>query len=430
MSAYFLRRDGCEYRINDQESMLSLCRAGLIREEDRLRREGEKRFRVPNSFKELRDSLQVDTWEAWEALGDTDPDALWASLVEWVGGEPPVVQTDASTENSGEASTAQLSQSEDAAPDAITQEEEPVSKQDDELSVESDGAAAAEVQDSPELPELPEQDEDSNVIVFPTPDNAPLRRQRSNLQPKRDFVSPPIPDFPSHPAVRQAPPPRSFRAFPWVFGAVAVLGGITLWVVQSYVTTTANWTSPAPEAQGPTPEQAREEAKVFAPSPAPEALPTVADATPQEEDPANAVFQKKTEVIRANLSRGVREMKGKPDDFKVALLIEMTNMVDDLVDVDATVLAWGGPQNELPKVADIYIEMIDRQDWGQIAAAVLVVGKYLQAYELELTKFEVGLKNPMDPEDIQGWNFSGESVLAVYNNRMSMKDLLLSPSSK
>ena len=420
MSAYFLRRKGCEYRISDEESMLSLCRAGLVREEDRLRRDGEKRFRAPNSFKELRDSLQVDTWEAWEALGDTDPDALWSSLVEWVGGESPGVSTVTPQE-----SDVQEARSEDAGAldDASVNDDtvEELVTTEDEESLDSDAIPPDEV--VPDLPELPEEDEDSNVIVFPTVENLPVRRQHSNLQPKREFVPPPMLDLPSGGSVRQAPPPRSFRAFPWVFGSVAVLGGITLWVLQSYVTTTASWTSPSPAAQGPTPDQALKEAQAFDPTPASGVLAQIEESP--ETDPADAIFYEKTEALRSKLSRGVREIKGKSDDFKVALLIEMTNMVDDLVDVDAPVHAWGGPQNELPKIAEIYIEMIDRQDWGQIAAAVLVVGKYLQAYELELTEFEVGLRNPMNPEDIQGFTFPGESVLAVYNNRMSMKELLL-----
>jgi len=59
----------------------------------------------------------------------------------------------------------------------------------------------------------------------------------------------------------------------------------------------------------------------------------------------------------------------------------------------------------------------------QLGAVVLVVGKYLQAYELELTDFIVGLED--NSGIVQERKLSPKGVRAVFMNRKPMRELLM-----
>jgi hypothetical protein len=396
MPAYHLQKEGCEYQVNDTATLVQLACLGLVLGTDRLRRVGEKRFRAAETFKELKSALKTDTWEAWEILGDTDPAVLWKTSVRWIGGK----QTDDVTSSPGLTDKASL--------------EAPVETP--AKVIESKIAPVVEKPPKKELEPLPKEPDDSNVIVFPTPKPTPLRRVQSSAQPA------PFVDIAHHPAIieaeqrmRSARPPKQFRAFPWVFGGVAIVGGILLWGVTFYVQNTATWTSERPG--GPPPEQVIADAADFEPD---QPVQVVAD----EPSEADALFLKKTEEMRARMSRGVVEMQGRPDDLTNALMIEMSRMRVGLVKVKAPVHAWGGRNNDLPEAAEVHIVLKDQNDLiTQLGAVVLVVGKYLQAYELELTDFIVGLED--ESGIVQEQNLPPKGVRAVYMNRKTMRELLL-----
>jgi hypothetical protein len=270
-----------------------------------------------------------------------------------------------------------------------------------------------------ELEPLPVEPDDSNVIVFPTPKPTPLRRVQSSAQPV------PLVDRSVHPAIieaeqrmRASRPAKQFRAFPWVFGGVAVVGGLVLWGMTFFVENTAKWTSDRPA--GPPPEQVIADAADFEPD---QPGQLVADP-PSKADKADLLFLKKTEELRARMSRGVVEMKGRPDDLTNALMIEMSRMRVGLLKVKAPVHAWGGQNNDLPEAAEVHMVLKDQNDLiTQFGAVVLVVGKYLQAYELELTDFIVGLED--NTGIVQERNLSPKGVRAVFMNRKSMRELLM-----
>jgi hypothetical protein len=271
------------------------------------------------------------------------------------------------------------------------------------------------------LAPLPSEPDDSNVIAFPAPQQQPVRRVHSNAQPA------PVFDRGAHPEIvaaelqmRMARPEKRFRAFPWVFGGIAVVGGFLLWGVTFFVENTAAWTSERPD--GPPPEQVIAQAAEFAPD-APDQV-REERVTPDAPTDADALFHKKTEEMRARMSRGVVEMKGRPDDLTNALMIEMSRMRVGLLKLKAPVHAWAGRNNDLPEAAEVHMVLKNQDDLiSQLGAAVLVVGKYLQAYELELTDFVVGLED--DSGIVQERHLSPKGVVAVYMNRKTMRELLL-----
>ena len=406
MGTYYLRKEGSEYRVSSEEAVVRLVQLGLVVSDDRLRRDGEKRFRKASSFRELKASFEADAWSAWEMLGDVDPETLWAESTEWVGGEPAKTPV-----QSEPVPAAEMSEAVEATPEADPIPE-PVPLTKKEPVVE----ASPEVE-SPAP--LPEEDEDSNVIVFPTPAQGRNRQRTGNaeLRPMASFEPPPMPIGPETTVVRRPSPPRQFRAFPWVFGGIAVIGGLVLVTLNSHIKTTANWTSPGPE--GPPPEQVVAEAQQFSPE-----VEVVADeAAVPELDEVEVLFRAKTKNLRERLSRGVTEMRGQPDDLTNALMIEMSRMRVGLLMLKAPVHAWGGPQNDLPVAADVHIVMNKQDDLiEQLGAAVLVVGKYLQAYEMELQEFIVGIQEPSGI--VQERTISAEGASAVFSNRLSLRDLL------
>ena len=195
-----------------------------------------------------------------------------------------------------------------------------------------------------------------------------------------------------------------------------MVGGLVLWGMTFFVTNTATWTSE--RLEGPPPEQVIADAADFEPD---QPVQEVAADQPSE---ADALFQKKTDEMRARMSRGVVEMKGRPDDLTNALMIEMSRMRVGLLKVKAPVHAWGGRNNDLPEAAEVHMVLKDQNDLiTQLGAVVLVVGKYLQAYEMELTDFVVGLED--NSGIVQERKLSPKGVRAVFMNRKPMRELLM-----
>lgn len=411
MSAYFLRKDGSEYLVYSEEGLVRLVQMGLVVAEDRLRRDGEKRFRKAESFPELKASFAADAWDVWETLGDEDPETLWAANTEWVGGEP--AQSPLPSQETPPASTVEEVENEsvDRAPEAEESPPEP-----EVIEMRPMPQEIPEEVESPG-PEITEEEE-SNVIVFPSPSNSPMRRKAGSAQPRpmASYEPPPMPELPPKTVVRRPPPPRQFRAFPWVFGSILVVGSLVLVALNSHIKSTANWTSLGPE--GPPPEEVLAEAQQFVPEQAP---PVMDEGSAVDE--MELLFESKVASLRERLSRGVTELRGQPDDLTNALMIEMSRMRVGLLRLKAPVHAWGGPQNDLPVAADVHIVMSKQEDLiEQLGAAVLVVGKYLQAYEMEFEEFVVGIQEPSGI--IQERSISAEGAQAVFSNRMSLKTLL------
>lgn len=408
MSTYFLRKDGSEYLVSSQEALVRLVQMGLVAGEDRLRRDGEKRFRKAESFPELKASFAADAWDVWETLGDEDPETIWAESTEWVGGE--AAKTPSPAPEKPQEDPAEI-ETEPEPPIALrSREESPVEEETSSRSEEPPEVLSP----GPEIT----VEEDSNVIVFPSPSSAPLRRKAGSAQPRpmASYEPPPMPEMAPKTVVRRPSPPRQFRAFPWVFGSILVVGVVVLVALNSHIKTTANWTSAGPE--GPPPEEVLAQAEQFTPQ-----NPPPSDAEAEKPDEMELLFESKVTALRERLSRGVTEMRGQPDDLTNALMIEMSRMRVGLLRLKAPVHAWGGPQNDLPVAADVHIVMSKQDDLiEQLGAAVLVVGKYLQAYEMEFQEFVVGIQEASGI--VQERTISAEGAEAVFSNRMSLRTLL------
>jgi hypothetical protein len=78
----------------------------------------------------------------------------------------------------------------------------------------------------------------------------------------------------------------------------------------------------------------------------------------------------------------------------------------------------------VPAAAEVHMVLKDQDDViSQLGAAVLVVGKYLQAYGLTLSDFVVGLEDYSGI--VQERRLSPEGARAVFMNRQSMHEYLL-----
>ena len=89
---YLLKRDSVVYRIRGQDSLERLVRLSLILPLERLKRDGESRYRAAKSFPELKLLFAMDAWDTWDELANEDPDEVWNQLVECISAPEVVPQ--------------------------------------------------------------------------------------------------------------------------------------------------------------------------------------------------------------------------------------------------------------------------------------------------------------------------------------------------
>jgi hypothetical protein len=197
-------------------------------------------------------------------------------------------------------------------------------------------------------------------------------------------------------------------------------------IVISHVRTTAQWTSPRVQAQvEPVPVE-REVTR------APEVA--VVEVVETEETPEveameeifeSTGLEQVTRDLRARLEPGIRDMRGRPDDLEDAIFAELSRMNLGQVQVQATVLAWGGVQNDMPDAAEIHVWLMSRGNLEREMGAVgLVIGKYIQNYDLEVPKLRLTLED--EDEQIRRVDIDPEAAREFYRNRLDLFGFLTS----
>ena len=81
MSSFRIRRDGREYLVEDEASLVRLARSGALLGEDKLREEPEGLWTDANLHPQLWEIFQADPWAAWDDLDEVeDAEELWNTL--------------------------------------------------------------------------------------------------------------------------------------------------------------------------------------------------------------------------------------------------------------------------------------------------------------------------------------------------------------
>ena len=106
-----------------------------------------------------------------------------------------------------------------------------------------------------------------------------------------------------------------------------------------------------------------------------------------------------------------------------ALYVELSRMELRNLRVEAQVLNWSGRKDPIPKVAEVVIRFESRGELDRELAAIgLVMGKYVQAFSMEVPRLEAiieGIDNVPRRQVIDG-----ERARLFYIQRISMVEFL------
>jgi len=379
---------------------------GQIHATDRVRTVGETEWRLAGDVEEVASALEQDPWSAWESLGGQSPKALWNACTELMGVEegddasPDEFDTmECRAEDLLKDSEVAGSAGVDVGDSVVLEEQDfsaPALPQfDDETTItrsiprptpppktttpaESESIEPVVTPEPPHRPDV--QEGGGEIIAFPS--GGAQRRGSVGVAAALDI--PEFAEFEERMARPQPRPPR--RAFPWVLGTVGMVGILAMMMVNAHVRSTAMWVSP--RTVSPTLTEVADKV-VAQPSVVTEVVGVVNDVNPETPYALRAA----SHDLRGRLSPGVIDMKGRVDDLSTALLVELSRMDLGPVKVQAPVLAWGGARNDMPEAVDIHVllQSRDELEW-EIGAVGLVIGKYVQSYDLEVERLQLSLQ--------------------------------------
>ncbi|MEE2750813.1 MAG: hypothetical protein VX519_05240 [Myxococcota bacterium] len=405
MPGWEVKRKGQVFRMGRSEDLLRMAVIGQIHATDRVRTVGETEWRLAGDVEEVASALEQDPWSAWESLGGQSPKALWNACTELVGAEegPEAYPNDYDTlesraedllKDSGTSDTSEVSET-----DPVVLEEQDFSapvlpRFDEETTItrpiprpppppkatppESERLEPVSTPQEQTKPDV--QQGGGEIIAFPSAGGQ--RRGSAGVAAALDI--PDFAEFEERMARPQVRPPR--RAFPWVLGTVGMVGILAMMMVNAHVRSTAMWVSP--RATTPNSTEATDKGVV---KPAEETERVEVVSTVDSETPY--ALRAASHDLRDRLSPGVIDMKGRVDDLSTALLVELSRMDLGPVKVQAPVLAWGGARNDMPEAVDIHVllQSRDELEW-EIGAVGLVIGKYVQSYDLEVERLQLSLQ--------------------------------------
>ena len=254
----------------------------------------------------------------------------------------------------------------------------------------------------------------SNVIAFPSP-LGPSTLGPHALAP---LNAEPLMELPAL-QVKPKPEPRSGPRWGMLvlvgFVAFGLVGAVNAWVRHVASQTFAPRPPPEAVAAAPNPTPAPAPASVE-PPPAP-----VADGAVDE---LTALDQELRGRMRTDL--GAVKEEG---DLESALYVDLSRMGLSDLKVDAVVTAWGGKKRDVPQSAEIQVGFrsqpgeLDRE----LAAVGLIVGRYIQSYELDMARFEVLLDTgesgvrrwPIDPAQARNYYIRRSDLPTFLTNMRS-----------
>ena len=411
MPGWEVKRKGQVFRMGRSEDLLRMAVIGQIHATDRVRAVGETQWRLAGDLEEVASALEQDPWSTWESLGGQSPKRLWNACTELVGSEE--VATPASADDETVETHTQESPKapkptrsprvETAAPLSLEEQDfsapalprlgdspssqpptsQPPTSQPptSEPPTVGGGEDVVPVVAAPDLPKPDDPQGGGEIIAFPS--TGGQRMGSTGALPALDI--PDFSEFEERLTRPQGRPPR--RAFPWVLGTVGMVGILVMMMVNAHVRSTAMWVSPRTVSSTQT--GAADEVVAE-----PEEKIEVVDVVTEVKSETPFALRTASDDLRNRLSPGVIDMKGRVDDLSTALLVELSRMELGPVKVQAPVLAWGGARNDMPEAVDIHVllQSRDELEW-EIGAVGLVIGKYVQSYDLEVERLQLSLQS-------------------------------------
>jgi hypothetical protein len=155
---------------------------------------------------------------------------------------------------------------------------------------------------------------------------------------------------------------------------------------------------------------------------------------PETEGPATEVsgFDELTRLDQQLRSR-IRTKLGsveKKGDLETSLYVDLSRMNLTDLKVDAVVTAWGGKKRDVPQSAEVQVGFRSRPGEldRELAAVGLIVGRYIQSYELDLARFEVLLSTgddgirrwPIDPAQARNYYIMRSDLPTYLRNMRSV----------
>jgi hypothetical protein len=430
MPVYFLKRDPAVYKIRDQDSLERLVRLSLILPKERLKREGERRYRAADSFPELKPLFAMDAWDTWAQLADEDPDEVWNQLV---------VLSDSHTDASKDVSTA----ADDESPSR-----ESVSVSDSGLIGKP---AQPLVEETIVFPSNIEAKPDGDIVVDLADNKWQASSTRSPVE--ADALSKPLitradtdnreaAKLPDDLFIHQAlsstskKPPRRFSL---VFVLFALIGAAVLVLLQYTVRNTAQWNSVANTrinridrgddlhngqgelvfGEGLDPAQVLDsglEQPSEADSGDEDLEPTVSTVTPNE-------TQILIRTLRSQISGPPREMSGEADDLTAAMMLDLSRLRARVNRLRAPVTLWGGPEANVPLEASIDVWLNSSGDvLRDVAVVALAVGRIVQYHDTVVTGLELTIVAENEPP--RRIELSGPRAAEFYQNQITFSEFI------
>jgi hypothetical protein len=258
----------------------------------------------------------------------------------------------------------------------------------------------------------------SNVIAFPSPTGLDTLGPHA-LAP---LNSEPFLNLPSIKVPTKTEPRSGHRwgilalvAF-LVFGLVGV---VNAWV--RHVATQTFTPRPIPAA-------------VIVSEPPPGAASVSAVAAPVEQAPTNRLTKVDEltaldQTLRGRMRLDLGSVKEK-GDLESVLYVDLSRMNLSELKVDAVVTAWGGKRRDVPQSAEVQIGFLSRPGEldRELAAVGLIVGRYIQSYELDVARFEVLLNTgdagvrrwPIDPAQARNYYIRRSDLSSFLTNMRSV----------
>jgi|GEM_PF-5677275 len=430
MKVYLLKRDSIVYQIEEQDSLERLVRLSLILPSDRLKRDGESRYRAAKSFPELKSLFAMDAWDTWDELGDEDPDEVWSDLVvvlsEPVDSPVEEVQGDHEAKQEAKVKTSDLG----VEVEATNEPEVPALAKPIVFPIKKDENVAVDIAVQPE-----------NVAWKPPPivgggNVVPLVKPLVT-KVSGDYAG--APQIPDDIFIRQAlsttskKPPRRFSS---VFVVLAVTGLFVLILFQYSIRNTAQWSSVAStrisridrgdDLHNNGGDLAYGIGEVAAEGGPDDEL--VLDTAGEAEPPEPSVAQPDdTEILIRNLRSMIsgppREMDGEDDDLTTALMLDLSRLRGRVDRIRAPVTLWGGGSGNVPLEASIDIWLHSSGDLlTDVAVVSLAVGRIVQYYDTVVAGLSLTLVTEDGPP--RRIELSGSRTADFYQNRITFSEFI------
>ncbi|HCH66209.1 MAG: hypothetical protein CL927_05130 [Deltaproteobacteria bacterium] len=254
----------------------------------------------------------------------------------------------------------------------------------------------------------------SNVIAFPSR-GGPSTLGPHALAPLHSSALFELPALQVKPKIEPRTGPRWGMMALVAFGSFALVG-----IVHSWVRHVATQTfTPSVQAK---------------PAAVAVVEPTGVDLAQQVAEPAveMAAVDELTKLDQALRGRirtelGTVTQKG---DLESSLYVDLSRMNLSGLKVDAVVTAWGGKQRDVPQSAEIQVGFRSRPGEldREFAAVGLIVGRYIQSYELDVPRFEVlldagesGVRRwPIDPAQARNYYMRRTELPTFLTNMRSV----------